>query len=101
MNRYIALGCIFAFTPAAASPQVDGSLTADTLTIAVADGTDLLVEAGTVQVPETRGGELDRSVSIPYYRLRSSSSTPAAPIFLLAGGPGASWLDQLERYKAA
>ncbi len=37
-------------------------------------------------------------LSIPYYRLRSTSASPAAPIFLLAGGPGASWLEQLERY---
>jgi hypothetical protein len=89
------------FTPAAASPQTDDSLTADTLTVTVADGTHLLVEAGTLRVPETRGGELGRSVSIPYYHLRSSSATPATPICLLAGGPGASWLDQMEGYNAS
>lgn len=101
MSRLLVIGCFLVFTPAAASPPADISLTADTLTVTVADGTPLQVEAGTLLVPETRGGEQGRQISIPYYRLRSTSATPAAPIFLLAGGPGASWLDQLERYKSS
>jgi pimeloyl-ACP methyl ester carboxylesterase len=35
-------------------------------------------------------------VTIPYYRLKSESRAPATPIFLLAGGPGSSWLDQFK-----
>lgn len=101
MSRSFIVGCILIVTPVAASPQVNGPLTADTLTVTVADGSQLHVEAGTLLVPETRGSESSRSISIPYYRLRSTSETPAAPVFLLAGGPGASWLDQLERYKSS
>lgn len=101
MNRLLIVGCVLAFTPVAASPQAAVSLTADTLSVTVADGTQLMVEAGTLVVPETRGVEQGRSISIPYYRLRSTSDAPAAPIFLLAGGPGASWLDQLEHYESS
>ncbi len=101
MNRALILGSILALAPAVASSQVGAALTSDSLTVTVADGTPLLVEAGALRVPETRRGEPGRTLSIPYYRIRSTSDTPAAPIFLLAGGPGASWLDQLERYESS
>ncbi len=57
------------------------------------DGTTAEVEAGALEVPESRTRPTQRRVTLPFYRLRSTSPHPAAPIFLLAGGPGASWLD--------
>ena len=60
------------------------------------DGSIVEVEAGEIEVPESRQRASPRRVTIPYYRLKSTSPTPASPIFLLAGGPGSSWLDQFE-----
>ena len=56
-------------------------------------GTVVRVEAGELQVPESRKRPSPRRLTIPFYRLKSQSSSPATPIFLLAGGPGSSWLD--------
>ncbi len=72
-------------------------VTTEARDVRIDDGTLLRVEAGELQVPESRRRPTARRVTIPFYRLRSESSTPAAPIFLLAGGPGSSWLDLLRR----
>ena len=64
--------------------------------VTLKNGTVVTVEAGELQVPESRRRPTERRVTIPYYRLRSTAQKPASPIFLLAGGPGASWLDQFE-----
>lgn len=64
-------------------------------TIAIDDGSRVEVEAGTLQVPESRRRPTARRVTIPYYRLKSTAPRPAAPIFLLAGGPGSSWLERV------
>jgi pimeloyl-ACP methyl ester carboxylesterase len=60
------------------------------------DGRTAVVEAGRLLVPESREHPSRRQVAIPWYRLKSTSPHPAAPIFLLAGGPGSSWLDLVE-----
>ena len=65
-------------------------------TIAV-DGGTITVEAGVLQVPESRVAPGPRTITIPWYRLRSTAAHPAAPIFMLAGGPGASGLAALSR----
>lgn len=75
----------------ASGPQ----LTAAPKRVTLEDGSVLEVEAGELSVPESRRRPTQRHITIPYYRLRSQSSRPASPIFLLAGGPGSSWLDQL------
>ncbi|NJO12543.1 MAG: alpha/beta hydrolase [Gammaproteobacteria bacterium] len=65
--------------------------------VTLASGAVVRVAAGELAVPESRLRPSPRRVIIPYYLLRSESDTPAAPIFLLAGGPGASWIDQFKR----
>jgi pimeloyl-ACP methyl ester carboxylesterase len=65
-------------------------------TITTQSGVAVVVEAGTLAVPENRARPTGRVFEIPYYRLRSTSDRPGTPIFLLAGGPGSSWLEQLE-----
>ena len=62
--------------------------------VALKNGSTVRVEAGELLVPESRQRASEREITIPYYRLRSDSPTPASPIFLLHGGPGSSWLDQ-------
>jgi pimeloyl-ACP methyl ester carboxylesterase len=65
--------------------------------VTLASGDVVRVDAGELTVPESRSRPSARRVIIPYYLLRSESERPAAPIFLLAGGPGASWIDQFTR----
>jgi pimeloyl-ACP methyl ester carboxylesterase len=62
--------------------------------VTLRNGSVVRVEAGELQVPESRRRPSPRRVTIPYYRLKSESPNPGVPIFLLAGGPGGSWLDQ-------
>jgi pimeloyl-ACP methyl ester carboxylesterase len=64
--------------------------------VATATGEVVTFESGVLYVPEGRRSDSGRVVSIPYYRLRSTASQPATPIFLLAGGPGDSWLQAFE-----
>ena len=61
------------------------------------DGSMVQVEIGVLQVPESRVAPGPRRIGIPWYRLRSTAAHPAAPVFMLAGGPGASGIDALGR----
>jgi pimeloyl-ACP methyl ester carboxylesterase len=88
----VALGLTTSAAPAAAIQVPPTELRR----IALADGTTEEVEAGAFAVPESRARPTARRVTLPFYRLRSTSPHPAAPIFLLAGGPGASWLEAFE-----
>ena len=89
--RHFAVAALLLF-PGAAGAQ----LTTGTTSVVLQDKTVVRVESGTIQVPESRARPSTRKVTIPFYRLKSEASTPAAPIFLLAGGPGGSWLEQFE-----
>lgn len=64
--------------------------------IPVAGGRHVRVESGVLRVPESRLHPTGRFIEIPWYRLASTARHPAAPIFMLAGGPGASGLDELQ-----
>lgn len=78
--------------PTAAAAQ----LTTGTTEVTLYDKTVVRVESGRLDVPESRARPSRRRVTIPFYRLKSEAREPAAPIFLLAGGPGSSWLEQFE-----
>jgi pimeloyl-ACP methyl ester carboxylesterase len=85
-------------TGAAEGPTIRvGRLTREARTITTAQGIQVEVEAGTLAVPENRAHPTARVIEIAYYRLRSTARRPGTPIFLLAGGPGSSWLDQFEQ----
>jgi len=73
-----------------------GELSSSTKTLTIEGGTTLEVEAGHLLVPQSRQRDSARLLSIPYYRMRTTSKTPATPIFLLAGGPGSSWIKRVE-----
>lgn len=88
-STVIAIGVFIAATLEGAS-----TVTSEIKEITLANGSRVRVEAGELQVPESRRRPTERRITIPFYRLRSESQTPASPIFLLAGGPGSSWLDQ-------
>lgn len=80
-----ALACVAAAAPHHWTKQIRAD-----------DGRTAVVEAGRLLVPESRTRASPRQVTLPWYRLKSTSPHPAAPIFLLAGGPGSSWLDLVE-----
>jgi pimeloyl-ACP methyl ester carboxylesterase len=88
-SMLLAIGWL---TPTVLVAQTHNTTT--TLQVTLKNGTTVPVEAGELRVPESRRRPTARQITIPYYRLRSESRTPASPIFLLAGGPGSSWLDQ-------
>jgi len=73
-----------------------GELTIEPAEVTIRDGRTALVDAGTLLVPENRAHPTGKAISIPFYRLRSTASDPGEPIFLLAGGPGSSWIDNFE-----
>jgi TAP-like protein len=89
--RCLAFAAAFLF-PAGAV----GQLTTGTTDVVLHDKTVVRVASGQLQVPESRSRPSARRVTIPFYRLESQSPAPAASIFLLAGGPGGSWLEQFE-----
>jgi pimeloyl-ACP methyl ester carboxylesterase len=63
---------------------------------------------GELRVPENRASARSRRITVPFGRIPGSGETPGAPIFFVAGGPGASgigsfagnaeWLLPLRRY---
>ena len=57
----------------------------------------LTVEAGLFYVPENRAHDTGRTIAIAYYRIKTTSKNPATPIFLLAGGPGGSYINALSK----
>jgi pimeloyl-ACP methyl ester carboxylesterase len=90
-TNYFILATIL-FIPDVANAQ----LTTSTTEVVLHDKTLARVESGQLQVPESRTRPSGRKVTIPFYRLKSEAAAQAAPIFLLAGGPGSSWLEQFE-----
>lgn len=71
-------------------------------TIKAETGEHLLVETGRLELPENRLKTKGRTISIAYYRVRSTNPSPSSPVFLLAGGPGSSWMNTVhkaERFK--
>ena len=92
MHTYNVVLATILLLPAVANAQ----LTTSTTEVVLHDKTLARVESGQLQVPESRTRPSGRKVTIPFYRLKSEAAAQAAPIFLLAGGPGSSWLEQFE-----
>lgn len=55
----------------------------------------LILESGIFYVPENREDDKGRTIALAYYRIKSKSKNAAPPIFLLAGGPGSSYINSL------
>jgi len=64
-------------------------------TVQLATGGKVIVEAGRLGVLEDRTKPKGRVISIAYRRFKTTSLNPAPPVFMLAGGPGASWINSL------
>ncbi len=56
-------------------------------------GEELKVTEGKITLPENRKKTTGNTIEITYQVLKSKSNNPKPPVFLLAGGPGGSWLN--------
>ncbi len=64
-------------------------------TFPTVNGEPLLVEAGLLGVLEDRQQTKGRRISIAYRRFKTEHANPGYPVFMLAGGPGSSWIESL------
>ena len=53
-------------------------------------------ELGTLHVPENRAEKSSRLIGVGFARFKAESVSGAPPVFLLPGGPGGSYLDDLK-----
>ncbi|MEM1176623.1 MAG: alpha/beta hydrolase [Pseudomonadota bacterium] len=74
------------------SPEVPpiGEITFD-----LDDGSTLNGEFATLEVAENRNRPDSRSISIAYLRIKGDVDSAAPPMFLLAGGPGGSYMENM------
>jgi len=81
------------------SQEIGGryELTSEIKKITSENNKTVSVESGMFYVPENRDNDKGRTIAIAYYRIKSKSKNPATPIFLLAGGPGGSYIDALPK----
>ncbi|WP_338426660.1 alpha/beta hydrolase [Sphingopyxis kveilinensis] len=78
---------------AARSPSA-GSLSVQPALLAIEDGSLVAIRSGRFTVSEKRAKRGGRVIDLPFVQIPSASRDPARPvIFLLAGGPGSSWID--------
>lgn len=85
----LVLACLLSFPSV-----VDAGSWQETVDV---EGGTITLESGVLEVPESRVAPGSRRIAIPWYRLRSTAARPATPVFMLAGGPGASGLAALSR----
>lgn len=64
-----------------------------TETIFSENGEKLYVKEGKLTLPENRTSDVSNSIILTYQVLKTKSPNPMPPVFLLAGGPGDSWLN--------
>ncbi len=57
-------------------------------TIIANDGKNYSGEIGSIQVLENRDNPESKFIEIPFFRIKTKSSNPLPPIFVLEGGPG-------------
>lgn len=63
-----------------------GSIEAYTIT--ANDGNSYSGEIGSIQVLENRDNPKSKGIEIPFFRIKTKSTNPLPPIFVLEGGPG-------------
>ena len=59
------------------------------------DGSQVVAEFGHITVPENRGKQDSRRITLAFLRVRSPLDNPGPPVFMLAGGPGGSGIQSL------
>lgn len=68
-------------------------------TIQTRNGESVACEVGQLEVPENRGNPGSRKIKLAVLRVRAVEGVGArAPVFMLAGGPGASSIEMVRRH---
>jgi pimeloyl-ACP methyl ester carboxylesterase len=75
------------------TPQTAGSLTLKPIIFEVRDKQKVEAESGQLMVLETRGKTRAKLIALAFVRFKSTAQKPASPIVYLAGGPGASGIN--------
>lgn len=57
------------------------------------DGNIFVVDQGAIQVPEVRNDATARSITIGFWVLRGTGEATDAPVYMLPGGPGNSYIE--------
>src|SRR5436309_14325966 len=73
---------------AAAARSGKGAVEIEHRTLETSRGAHIEADAGRLMAPENRAVSGSRRIPIRFLRLRSTSASPRAPLFYLAGGPG-------------
>lgn len=92
---------LFAFALSACGPETPPGPAANSppwtpVAIELDSGDRLEGEEGSIIVPERRGTDDPRKIAVGFRRFASASSAPGPPVFMLAGGPGRSYNEQLD-----
>ncbi|MEL7121792.1 MAG: alpha/beta fold hydrolase [Bacteroidota bacterium] len=90
------------FLPCMSNMSAQVELSSKKVVVTSEGGEKLKVESGYLTVPENRTSKSERSIQIAFQRIATKSKNPAPPIFMLAGGPGGSWIRSLpntERFR--
>lgn len=95
-----ALTCLAVLLPLCPVPQDACALEPETRIIEVRDGSGIRAEYGRVEVPENRADPASRSISVAYVRIETPLEGAGPPVFFLAGGPGGSSIEAVERFVA-
>ncbi|MEM1110303.1 MAG: alpha/beta fold hydrolase [Pseudomonadota bacterium] len=89
--RWLACACFISallwFNPASGLEPV---------AIELDSGETLMVDAGTVLVPENRNDPDSREIAIGFYRIKGADGAGEIPMVMVPGGPGGSYLAYLD-----
>ncbi len=77
------------------STESASPLKVETISLSLLNGATFEVDRGFLTVPENRSIDGSATIQIGFYHLKSSAAVPATPIFVLPGGPGSSWIQQI------
>lgn len=105
MVGVVWLSTVIAIAPAAAQPDGElypkgltaGKLLLEPATFKSLDGTEVDGDTGRLVVPENRSSKKSNLIELAFVRLKSTASSPRAPLIYLAGGPGGSSTWMAER----
>lgn len=99
--RWFAAAAPLALLAAPAEPlPAVGAVVIETRTVLDPDGQPIEYELGTLHVPENRANPQSRTIGVGFARFRALQPTGAPPTFHLPGGPGGSYIRNLNLTKA-
>lgn len=96
MTVLVGLAAV-AYTPATAGDADIPKVDLQERMLPMASGRTVPAQVGRIRVPENRGKPGSRLIEVAFIRVRYRGEHPGTPNVLLAGGPGASGVELVER----